>query len=194
LFDSANANIPYKGMHVLDIQECEAWLNGAVRTRAYDEEEVAALHEFLVVEGFDNSAISAIFAVPDEPLAQQDIGETIAELALQAELQAVWPTNRRRDMRSVRASLPGADIVGFVPCAGGYRFLFGEVKTSSDKKSPPAVMYGDTGLEFQLHTLATDVKVLRRLLSYVFSRVRDTELMGMWHQAFERLSDQVLMV
>ena len=190
-FASADANVAYLGLCIADTAECVAWLKGPVRNRAYDAEEVEALNEFMHVEGFDDTELHAVLTAPDEQLTEKDIGETMAELALQSQLQAIWPTNRRRDMRSVRASLPGADIVGFLPSKdGGHRFLFAEVKTSSDLKVPPTVMYGDKGLEYQMHTLATDWRVVRRLLSYTYSRVRDTELMPVWREAFAHLANE----
>jgi hypothetical protein len=190
-FKAAQANVEFSGLCVTDPSECIEWLNGPVRNRAYDATEVEALNDFMRVEGFDTTALHAALSAADEQLTENDIGEAIAELALQAELKAIWPTNRRRDMRSVRASLPGADIVGFVPCDdGGYRFLFAEVKTSSDLKVPPTVMYGNKGLEYQVHTLATDWRVVRRLLSYTYCRVRDTPLMPVWKEAFRRLAGE----
>ncbi|MCA8225096.1 MULTISPECIES: hypothetical protein [Burkholderia] len=190
-YKSAEAGVAYLGLCVADEADCIDWLKGPVRKRAYDAEEVAALNDFMRVEGFDDTALHAALMAPDEQLSENDIGEAMAELALQSQLQAIWPTNRRRDMRSVRASLPGADIVGFIPLDdGGYRFLFAEVKTSSDLKVPPAVMYGNKGLEYQLCTLATDWRVLRRLLSYTYSRVRETSLMPVWREAFKRLADE----
>lgn len=190
LFKSAKNNVSYIGLRVTNPEDCVNWLNGPVRARAYDAEEITALEDFMRVEGFDNSELYAAITTSDEQLTEKDIGETMAELALQARMQAIWPTNRRRDMRSVRASLPGADIVGFAPCEGeGHQFIFAEVKTSSDKKAPPAVMYGDKGLEYQLHTLATDRVVLRRLLIYSYSRVRGTPLMKEWREAFACLAN-----
>ncbi|WP_310731279.1 hypothetical protein, partial [Burkholderia multivorans] len=36
----------------------------------------------------------------------------------------------------------------------------------------------------------TDWRVLRRLLSYTYSRVRETSLMPVWREAFKRLADE----
>jgi hypothetical protein len=174
VFSASPANIPYLGLRITDPADCIGWLSRTVRNRAYDAEEVAAFDAFLHAEGFDTSELYATISASDEPLTEKDLGETMAELALQDKLGAVWFTNRRRDMRSVRASLPGADIIGFIPSEeGGFRLLVAEVKTSSDPKVPPAVMYGDTGLQYQLVRLATDPRILKRLLLYTFSRVRD---------------------
>lgn len=70
------------------------------------------------------------------------LGEAFAECALRddSDLDVVWPWNIARDYKTPKASLPGADLVGFSAKNGETVLLFGEVKTSSDKSSPPSVM------------------------------------------------------
>lgn len=68
---------------------------------------------------------------------------------------AVWPWNENRDRKTPKASLPGADIVGFLGSGPDTVFLFGEVKTSSDKDNPPGVMAGRGGLAHQIDSLAS---------------------------------------
>ena len=49
-----------------------------------------------------------------------------------------------RDRRTPRASLRGADLIGF-HCENEALFLLlGEVRTSSEKNTPPRVMRGDS--------------------------------------------------
>ncbi|MGN8060100.1 hypothetical protein ACTJK4_00430 [Ralstonia sp. 22111] len=186
---SSDGEIPFLGLSASETAQCIAWLKGAVRERAYDAEHEADLAGYLSADGFDGTELQAILLATEEPLSAHDIGEAIAEVVLQAREGAIWPTNRRRDLRSVRASLPGADIVGFVPGGGGvHRFLFAEVKTSSDRKSPPSVMYGNKGLEYQLYALAADASLLRRLLKYLYARVKGTSQFELWRQALRELA------
>jgi hypothetical protein len=193
VFSASKANISYLGLRITDPGDCIDWLSTAVRARAYDAEEAESFETLLHAEGFDTSQLFAAITAPDEPLTEKDLGESMAELALQQLHHAVWFTNRRRDMRSVRASLPGADIVGFVPCEdGGHRLIFAEVKTSSDPKVPPAVMYGETGLQYQLYKLATDARILKQLLRYTFARVRGTEMMPVLREALVRLDKEFM--
>lgn len=65
------------------------------------------------------------------------------------------------------SSLPGADLVGFQVFNGGYRFAFGEVKTSSDKSCPPGTMYGRTGLKQQIEDLRDELEIRRQLVRYL---------------------------
>lgn len=172
---TSNTNkVSIKGV-VVPLSDCTSWLSSAVRSRAYDEEfEDIVFNEIMKVEGFDNSELLAAFAEPDLQLEVHDIGETIAELALETEFNAIWPTNRRRDLRSARANMQGCDVVGLIPLPNGnYQFIFSEVKTSSDKSIPPAVMYGNKGLSYQISNLVIDGALLRRLITYLFSRVMD---------------------
>ncbi|SPC18351.1 hypothetical protein [Cupriavidus taiwanensis] len=186
---SSSGPIPTLGLSTAEVAQCIEWLKGAVRQRAYDAEHEADLAAYLEADGFDGTDLQAILLATEEPLSEKDIGEAIAEVALQAREGAIWPTNRRRDMRSVRASLPGADIVGFVPGLDGkYRFLLAEVKTSSDRKTPPSIMYGDKGLEYQLYALALDTNILRRLLKYLFVRVKGTPQFELWRHALRELA------
>ena len=73
-----------------------------------------------------------------------EIGEALAECFLETEpyLDVCWPWNTVRDRRTPRASLPGADLVGFCRQEDDFWLLIGEVKTSSDASSPPGVMSG----------------------------------------------------
>lgn len=186
---TSSGGIPFLGLSTSEVSQCIDWLKGAVRERAYDAEHEADLADYLGADGFDGTGLQAILLATEEPLTEKDIGEAIAEVALQAREGAVWVTNRRRDMRSVRASLPGADIVGFVPGPdGAYRFLFAEVKTSSDRRTPPSIMYGNKGLEYQLYALALDTGILRRLLKYLYVRVKGTPQFELWRQALRELA------
>ena len=73
-----------------------------------------------------------------------EIGEALAECMLAAgpRCEIRWPWHSVRDCRTPRASLPGADLVGFCRKGEVVLLLFGEVKTSQDESSPPRVMYG----------------------------------------------------
>lgn len=78
-------------------------------------------------------------AVPeDKPWA---VGEAPADCVVaDGEAREIcWPWNLVRDLRTPRASLPGADLVDFCQDGEAALLLFGkEVKTSCDAKPPPA--------------------------------------------------------
>jgi hypothetical protein len=101
-----------------------------------------------------------------------EIGEALAECALQydSEHDVRWPWNTVRDRRTPRASLPGADLVGFCCQGETVRLLFGEVKTSSDPHTPPQVMYGGSGMTWQLEEDAIRLDIHCTLLEWLHAR------------------------
>ncbi len=111
-------------------------------------------------------------AVSHEPLPWQ-VGEAIAEVVLEDSHVVVIPWNNRRDERNPRASLPGADIVGLSDEHQEARFVFGEVKSSSDTRSPPGVLTGKSGMVQQLERLVDDQQIRFALIKWLFARVGD---------------------
>lgn len=101
------------------------------------------------------------------------IGEVIAEILLAEWHSAVWVWNGDRDLKDPNASLPGADLAGFiVEPDGSARFLFGEVKTSSEDKSPPGLMSGRNGLIKQLEDLGANPRYSVVLVKWLRSRIQ----------------------
>jgi hypothetical protein len=109
-------------------------------------------------------------AVP-EPLGWE-IGEAFADCMLQADpdREIHWPWNTVRDRRTPRGSLPGADLVGFCRKGEDVLLLFGEVKTSSDRRTPPQVMNGVNGMTWQLEQSVTRLDIQATLLHWLFPR------------------------
>lgn len=115
-----------------------------------------------------------------------EIGEAVAECALRDDTvrQVIWPWNTVRDRRTPRASLPGADLVGFQCENGKVTFLFGEVKTSSDRESPPRVMSGGSdGLPWQLEQNANRLDIQRALLQWLQARCRHAPFHELYRKA-----------
>ena len=103
-----------------------------------------------------------------------EIGEAFAECALldDAGRQVHWPWNMVRDRRTPRASLPGADLVGFHCNGPEVSLLIGEVKTSSDIRTPPGVMSGSDGMAWQLEQSIVRLDVQLALLQWLNARCR----------------------
>lgn len=101
------------------------------------------------------------------------VGEAFAETVLEDSHGVVFPWNTRRDERNPRASLPGADLVGISDGPQGPRLVFGEVKSSSDTRSPPSVVTGKSGMVQQLERLIDDPKLHFTLIKWLFARVGD---------------------
>lgn len=117
-----------------------------------------------------------------------DIGEALAECLLEQDTDrnVDWPWNTVRDKRTPRASLPGADLVGFCSQGDTVLLLFGEVKTSSDAGSPPNVMHGGGGMTWQLERSANQLDIQRSLLQWLSARCRTDKYRDLYEKAVSR--------
>lgn len=115
-----------------------------------------------------------------------EIGEAMAECLLSDEVGAIWPWNENRDRKTPKASLPGADIVGFIGEGDSTTFLFGEVKTSSHSGTPPGVMNGRSGLAHQIDTLATSPIHHFTLITWLNARCTTDDLRARFQSAAQR--------
>lgn len=117
-----------------------------------------------------------------------EIGEALAECALQSESEhdVSWPWNTVCDRRTPRASLPGADLVGFLREDEDAFLLFGEVKTSRDASTPPGVMNGGSGMAWQLEQSATRLDIQHALLKWLHARCRVEPYRNLYERAVSR--------
>jgi hypothetical protein len=117
-----------------------------------------------------------------------EIGEALAECTIRddAEQETQWPWNTVRDRRTPRASLPGADLLGFCRRDGAVYLLLGEVKTSSSSDSPPNVMFGGSGMTWQLEENASRLDIQRTLLKWLHARCQSGAHREMFKQAVRR--------
>jgi len=98
------------------------------------------------------------------------VGEALAEAFLVEHRGCDFPWPSGRDLKNPDASPAGTDLVGFHrtgQVANGYRFAFGEVKTSGQESWPPSVMEGRHGLAKQLEDLRDSTQVKDALLLYL---------------------------
>jgi hypothetical protein len=131
--------------------------------------------------------VEKLLKAAPEPLGWE-IGEALAECLLQdhSDGEICWPWNTVRDRRTPRASLPGADLVGFFRQNNTVLLLFGEVKTSSDHNMPPNVMYGGEALTWQLEESATRLDIQGTLLQWLRSRCLTDEHRNLYREAVSR--------
>ena len=128
----------------------------------------------LATTDFVKDALGAILAASPQEERDWAIGEAIAEAWLGKENNVVWPWNLARDKRTPKASLPGADLVGFLVDESNTRLVLGEVKSSREEQSPPQVMSGRSGMEHQIDRLATDLSLIITLLKWLWPRCKNT--------------------
>lgn len=100
------------------------------------------------------------------------VGEGFAEAYITAHFSCSFPWSNNRDLKNPNSSLTGADMIGFHQG----QFAFGEVKTSTEKKSPPQVTSkkGD-GLNAQLNKLCADHDLRWVLIQYLYHRQKNSD-------------------
>lgn len=182
------AIIHWRGNILVDPAEFDLFLRGPVKARVTDadfEGKLAVDLQALASTEMASQTIAAILTAPYPPL-DWEIGEAIAECLLEQEFGASWPWNENRDRKTPRASLPGADLVGFIGEGEDTTFLFGEVKTSSDQNHPPGVMAGRSGLAHQIDTLASSPKIHASLLRWLIARCKNTDKWPKFEAACKR--------
>lgn len=153
------------------------FMTNDVSSRLHDE---AGANEFkahlrsLATTGFAAESLDEILSaeVPEE--RDWAVGEAIAEAYLTRKHNVTWPWNMEKDKRTPKASLPGADLVGFAIHGEDIRLALGEVKTSSDANTPPGVMNGRSGMAHQIDKFANDLGLICQLLKWLLPRCKNT--------------------
>ena len=144
--------------------------------------EINALLAGLVETEFMSDGLRRILSVSDGPEARTSlnmrfqasgeaeewrVGEALAAVYLEDHRRCRFPWPAIRDLRNMKSSLPGADLVGFTTDDDGRCFAFGEVKTSGEHRYPPRVLHGEDGLILQLSKLRDDRSARDDLVRYL---------------------------
>lgn len=151
-------------------------------------EEDAAFLSSLDGTGFDDQLVDDVLGSADVQDAVEDwrVGEAIAQAELEANRFCRFPWNARRDLKNPRASLAGAELVGFHTRPGSTAcFGFGEVKTSSQERYPPSVT---TDLKRQMTALCDDPGVRHNLIRYLTSRASKADWLPVFQEAWAALN------
>lgn len=137
--------------------------------------KAAALTTSLKLTGFQTTNLNAVLAGGSPP-KDWEVGEAYGEAYLGTHKRCHFPWSDRWDERKDKSSLPGSDLVGLqetgAPKSPSFRFAFGEVKTSAEKKSPPGVMYGKEGLKKQMEDLRDRHEIRNTLVRYLTMRAQ----------------------
>jgi len=177
-YESQNRQVSWRGVSMTDGDTFESFMTNDVASRLHDEEGTEEFETHLrglATTGFARKSLDEILAaeVPEE--RDWAIGEAIAEAYLGREYEITWPWNMERDKRTPKASLQGADLVGFEVNGENVRLALGEVKTSSDENTPPYVMNGRSGMTHQLDNLANNMALINQLLKWLWMRCKGSE-------------------
>ena len=192
----------WNGHVVEDEDRFKSYMTSRVKARMDDNEaqgEFAAELRGMATTGMATEFVqNLLHAVPEEKAWA--VGEALAECVLADDetREICWPWNIARDRRTPRASLPGADLVGFSKEGETVLLLFGEVKTSSDANTPPNVMNGSGGMAWQLNDEATRLDIQHALLKWLRARCESDEHRALYRAAVRRyvqsLGKEILLV
>lgn len=160
---------------------CEGWSYGVgfaehvrsrVRDRCADEAGIAGILQSIQdnASEFEYTRIGEILAT-EPPSEAWKVGECIAECFLEDSKEAILPRPRRP--KNPRASPSGPDLAGFSREKDQTLFLFGEVKTSSEERSPPAVM---RGMASQLQDIASSEPKRHALIKWLLNEIGPDQL------------------
>ena len=165
----------------------DAALDSDVRALVQDAtgaKKAAALTATLNLTGFQTGNLNAVLHSGSPP-KDWEVGEAYGEAYLVAHKQCHFPWSDRWDERKDKSSLPGSDLVGLqetgTPKSPSFRFAFGEVKTSTEKKCPPGVMYGKEGLKKQMEDLRDQQEIRNTLVRYLTMRAQGAD----WEDKFK---------
>lgn len=176
-FECSKGQTCWRGIDIIEGNAFNSFMTEDVASRLYDEEgarEFESHLRSLATTGFARDSLSEILAaaVPEE--RDWAVGEAMAEAYLGRAHHVTWPWNMERDKRTPKASLPGADLVGFEINGVNVRLALGEVKTSGDTSSPPNVMNGRSGMTHQIDNLASNLGLTCQLLKWLLPRCKGT--------------------
>jgi hypothetical protein len=178
----------WEGRHVADEKRFKSFVRDVVAQRVADvESSFESDIRGLATTGMATEFVERLLKAVPEPEGWE-VGEALAECALKQDSgrEVHWPWNTVRDRRTPRASLPGSDLVGFYREGETVLLLFGEVKTSSDAATPPNVMYGGSGMTWQLEQSATRLDIQHALLKWLHSRCQSATHRDLYEKAVGR--------
>ena len=183
-FNSAKGRTKLTGWAFDSEADCKDYFASRVKSKIQQSDTTVLLEEYLVEmtdTGFDTSALQA--QVQSPPRAKDwEVGEAFAQVMLEDRFDASFPWPTSWDKRARNASLPGPDMPGFHrrKCP---RFLFGEVKSSSEEKTPPKVAKnGDDSLCKQVIRLLTSAPHRQQLVEWLLVRTRESR---QWRPIFD---------
>lgn len=187
-YSETAASVTWQGLVVTDSKKFTTYLRDVVGKRVADSEQpFDTVLQGLATTGMSTTFVAKLLKSLPNP-EEWEIGEALAECTcgIACRCEVIWPWNTVRDRRTPRASLPGADLVGFHRDGGSVLLLFGEVKTSSDAGTPPNVMYGKGGMTWQLEQSAQRLDIQMALLKWLYARCREDDHRTLFEKAVSR--------
>lgn len=191
-YSGQQQQVAWEGLSLRECDDFQNFMSNDVSARLNDAENLAAFEAHLrglATTGFARNSLNDILSARTPEERDWAAGEATAEAYLSRSHNITWPWNMERDKRTPKASLPGADLVGFEVDGESVRLALGEVKTSSDTATPPNVMSGRSGMTHQIDNLARDLSLLAQLLKWLLPRCKGTVHESSFNTAISLLLD-----
>lgn len=194
-YSSSSSQASWFGAAVEDDEHLKGFFAGPVRDRLRDVEladEFGSELQALSTTGLGAATVARVLNAAEGTSRQPwEVGEALADCLLQDNHDLHWPWNMERDKRTPKASLPGADLIGFAAPSGPNSAVLavGEVKTSSDAATPPHVMTGRTGMVQQLERFQASPELQATVLKWLRVRCHDTDFWPYYQAAVKRYLD-----
>ena len=190
-FHSENCHIQVYGFVATSEEACREYFQRRVSAKLAESDGAEELRQHLIeleTTGFDLSVL--LGQVESSPRAKDwEIGEAFAEIALEDGHEAMFPWPTGFDKRTRKASLPGPDLVGLQRNAAP-RFVFGQVKSSSESRVPPQVVNSTHDcLRNQMIQLRHRPADRQQLISWLLVRMRGTDWEAAFNEALNRYSE-----
>jgi len=190
-FHSESSHIQVFGFIAPSEKECREYFVRRVSAKLAEADGTEELRQHLIeleTTGFDLSGL--LKQVESSPRAKDwEIGEAFAEIVLEDGHEAMFPWPTGFDKRTRKASLPGPDLVGLQRHVAP-RFVFGQVKSSSEDRVPPQVVNStEDCLRNQMIQLRHRSADRQQLISWFLVRMRGTEWESAFNEALKRYSD-----
>ena len=174
-------------------ENCKAYLANRVSSKITEADSSEQLRSHLAeleTTGFNSGELFAQTIDSQLHVKDWEIGEAIAETVLEDEHEAMFPWETGWDKRTLKANLPGADIVGFQHKKAP-RFIFGQVKSSSETRVPPQIINSSNDcLKNQMHHLLHKPSERMQLIAWLLLRVKGTDWMSAFKEALENYAQK----
>lgn len=186
-YSQSKKQVTWVGYKCKDTGEFDSYLKDTVKCRLYDDEITKPFESELKALATTNMGSEIITEILALECCKEDweIGESLAECLVMDSHKIELPWNSERDKKTPKASLPGADIIGFIkaPSSEEYYLAIGEVKTSWDVNVPPGVVYGRSGMIHQIDNLVHSLAIQTQILKWLRVRCINTEFWQIYQSA-----------
>jgi len=178
LYYGSHNSVTWQGVGFADDKELGDFMQNNVASRLIDSEVKIDFQKCLRglrLTGLGADCLESVLMAEIPEDRGWAAAEALAEEYLKKEFGVIFPWNMERDKRNPRGSLPGADIIGFIPTELGMQLVLGEVKSSSEDAYPPQILSGRYGhLGHQIDNLAHNLGTILPLIKWLFIRIKGT--------------------